>query len=168
LGVSTTGYIRTRCSSSVDNPFQKRPGFKHHFVSPDGVERSKFHKDMMPIIESSLEKINFKKSYNVTQGRAFLQVPLNLSDRHIVDTPHVDSQSPHLVVLYYVVDNEAKTIIYENKFEGYDKRPNIKELKVKKMIVPKQGRVVMFNGNHWHTAEQPENNIRAIINYNVV
>jgi hypothetical protein len=150
------------------NPHQKRPGFKHNFVSPDNVIRSEFHKVIMPIIMSSLEKINLKKSYNITQGRAFLQLPLNIPDRHLVDTPHVDAKTPHIAVLYYVLDNEANTIIYEDKFKSYDTRPDIKDLKVKQIVKPKQGRVVVFNGMHWHTAEQPEHNERCIINYNVV
>lgn len=149
------------------NPYQKRPGFKHNFISADKKIRSDYHSDMMPIILSSLNKINFKHK-EITLGRAFLQLPLNLQDRHIVDTPHVDSDSPHLVVLYYLIDNEASTIIYENKFEGYDKRPEMKDLKIKAKVKPKQGRVVIFNGLLWHTAEQPEYNNRCIINYNII
>ena len=75
---------------------------------------------------------------------------------------------PHLVVLYYVNDSEAQTIIYEDKFDTVENRPKISELKIKQKVTPKQGRVVMFNGLHWHTAEQPEENVRCIINYNVV
>ena len=40
--------------------------------------------------------------------------------------------------------------------------------KIKKAIKPKQGRVVVFNGKYWHTAEQPKKNKRCIINYDIV
>ena len=44
----------------------------------------------------------------------------------------------------------------------------IQELEELKRVTPKSGRVVMFNGRRWHTAAQPVNNVRCIINYNVI
>ena len=152
--------------SVKNNNVQQRPGFHHYYVINKEVT-SKFHNDIIPLITKSLNKINYKHT-EVLQGRSFFQLPLNISDRHIVDTPHVDADVPHLVVLYYVNDNEANTIIYENQFESFDKIPNIKDLKIKQKVKPKQGRVVLFNGKYWHTAEQPEHNNRCIINYNVI
>ena len=46
--------------------------------------------------------------------------------------------------------------------------PENKKLTVKKTVTPKQGRVVIFDGRYWHTAEQPKYNTRLIINYNLV
>ena len=42
------------------------------------------------------------------------------------------------------------------------------DLKIKQKITPKMGRVVVFNGKYWHTAEQPEHSNRCIINYNII
>tara|TARA_Y100000592_G_C5354378_1_gene260435 strand:+ start:121 stop:696 length:576 start_codon:yes stop_codon:yes gene_type:complete len=152
---------------SIDNnDKQQRPGFQHYFAIDKKVT-SKFHNDIIPLITKSLNKINYKHT-EILQGRSFLQLPLNISDRHIVDTPHVDADIDHLVVLYYVNDNEANTIIYENEFKGYDNIPHNNDLKIKQKISPKMGRVVVFNGKYWHTAEQPEHNNRCIINYNVI
>src|SRR5210317_1107006 len=128
--------------SFTNNNVQQRPGFQHYFVLDKKVT-SDFHNDILPLIIKSIKKINFKHT-GVLQGRSFFQLPLNIPDRHIVDTPHVDADIPHLVVLYYVNDNEANTIIYENEFESYDKIPNIKDLKIKQKVKPKQGRVVLF------------------------
>jgi len=152
--------------SFSNNNVQQRPGFHHYFVIDKEV-KSKFHNDIIPLITKSLNKINYKHT-EVLQGRSFFQLPLNIPDRHIVDTPHVDADIPHLVVLYYVNDNEANTIIYENEFESFDKIPHFNNLKIKQKVKPKQGRVVLFNGKYWHTAEQPEHNNRCIINYNVI
>ena len=41
---------------------------------------------------------------------------------------------------------------------------DVKELQ---RITPKQGRVVVFDGMYWHTAEQPTKDVRCIINVNV-
>jgi len=28
--------------------------------------------------------------------------------------------------------------------------------------------VVIFDGLHWHTSNQPEHNVRCVVNYNVI
>ena len=38
---------------------------------------------------------------------------------------------------------------------------------IKKRVTPKKGRVVIFDGILMHTAEQPLNNTRCIVNYNL-
>ena len=38
---------------------------------------------------------------------------------------------------------------------------------MKKKVSPKQGRVVLFDGRHFHTAEQPNHNLRCIVNYDL-
>ena len=149
-----------------NNNIQQRPGFQHYYLTDKEVN-SKFHNDIVPIIVKSLEKASIKHN-DMLQGRSFFQLPLNISDRHIVDTPHVDADVPHLAVLYYVNDSDGDTIIYENEFKGYDNIPHNDDLKIKQKITPKMGRVVVFNGKYWHTAEQPEHNNRCIINYNII
>jgi len=149
-----------------DNHVQQRPGFAHYFYNNKSVN-SNFHKDVFQIITKSLEKANIKYTECI-QGRSFFQLPLNLPDRQNVDSPHIDRDVPHLAVLYYVNDGDGDTIIYENTFNGYDKIPHKNDLKIKQKVSPKMGRVVIFNGKYWHTAEQPEHNVRCIINYNVV
>ena len=37
----------------------------------------------------------------------------------------------------------------------------------KQRVTPKQGRVVLFDGSHYHTAQQCTNKIRCIVNYNL-
>ena len=153
--------------ADVTNPNnkQQRPGFVHYFVK-DKQEVSKYNQNMMTILNNASSKINFKRK-DVLQGRSFLQLPLNLIDKSI-DAPHVDTDQPHLVVLYYVNDSDGETVIYENKFEGYDKVPMFKDLKEKQRVTPKAGRVVLFDGYYWHTSCQPQYNTRCIINYNLI
>jgi hypothetical protein len=153
--------------ADVTNPknTQQRPGFSHYFVK-DKQEVSKYNQNMMKILNNATAKINFKRK-DVLQGRSFLQLPLNLIDRRI-DAPHVDADQPHLVVLYYVNDSDGETVIYENKFQGYENVPMFKDLQEKQRVTPKAGRVVLFDGFYWHTSCQPEHNVRCIVNYNVV
>ena len=144
---------------------QQRPGFNYRFIT-NAENVYEWHTDMCTIIDAACDKINFKRK-DCLQGRSFLQLPLNLKNRSL-DAPHVDADVDHMVVLYYVNDSDGDTVIYENLFEGYDKVPLLKDLKEKKRVTPKAGRVVLFNGKHWHTSYQPEHNVRCVVNYNVV
>ena len=38
---------------------------------------------------------------------------------------------------------------------------------VKQKVTPKQGRVVIFDGGQYHTAQQAINSVRCIVNYNL-
>ena len=103
------------------------------------------------------------KNINVLQGRSFLQFPLNLKDK-IADTPHTDMDKEHLVVLYYVCDSDVDTLIFNQREQSED---GFTIYTIKKRVTPKQGRVVLFDGSLYHTAEQPLNNHRCIVNYNL-
>ena len=87
--------------------------------------------------------------------------PLNLKDRS-VDRPHRDlwDTNNFFVVLYYVCDSDGDTIIY-NETDNSD------VYTLKQKVSPKKGRVVIFDGALMHTAEQPLNNTRCVINYNL-
>jgi hypothetical protein len=130
---------------SYDEGKQQRPALFHDFVLKKYNINSDFFDMVKPIV----------KDKNVIQARAILQLPLNkkLLNKSF-DTPHIDSKEPHLVYLYYVVDSDGQTLFLKNK-------------KVIKKIKPKQGRLVIFNGNIYHTAEQPEKGKRCVINFNV-
>jgi len=72
-----------------------------------------------------------------------------------------------LVFLYYVCDSDGDTIIYNYRSKDENDIPYFEDIKELKRVTPKQGRVVVFDGLHWHTAEQPKNNVRCIININI-
>jgi hypothetical protein len=157
--------------SDVTNPkenTQQRPGFAHWFVA-DEIIKSDLHDEVKPIIENSLKKLQVSGEKRYLQGRSFLQLPLNISDREKLDVPHIDlANFKHLVILYYVTDADGETVIYDNQFKDGEPIPNFSELKEKQRVMPKQGRVICFDGYYWHTSQQPSKGTRCIINYNVV
>ena len=67
----------------------------------------------------------------------------------------------HYVVLYYVLDSDGDTIIYNEQEES-------ETYTIKERVTPKQGRVVIFDGRFYHTAEQPRHNTRCILNYDLL
>lgn len=110
----------------------------------------------------------------ITQGKAILQFPLNQNLIVGVDNLHVDVDPfyPHTVLLYYVVDSDGDTLIY-NKTAQLDEKASTQNLnpdnyQLINRITPKQGRAVIFNGAQYHTAEQPTKGIRCIVNLNLI
>ena len=137
---------------------QKRPAFTHGYVKLSGIVISEFHDIFLNLIKVCCHRLQITK-VDVIQGRSFLQLPLT-TKKGKVDTPHIDTDDKHFVMLYYVCDSDGDTIIYNEKVES-------KEYTVKKSVTPKQGRVVLFDGGLYHTAEQPTKDTRCVVNYNL-
>ena len=76
--------------------------------------------------------------------------------KELYNAPHRDHNFPHYTMLYYIIDSDGPTRIFDNKTE-----------KVIKEIEPKQGRVVFFPGDTLHASASPrEYSRRMVINYN--
>jgi len=147
--------------SIKNNKHQTRPGFKHIFRNYKLIES---------ILVNTRKKLKVDYDYfnEILEVRSFLQLPLEEKFRGKgVDTPHLDRYDPHLVILYYVNDSDGQTVIYNYKSKDKDDIPYFEDVNELKRITPKQGRIVVFDGRYWHTAEQPTKNIRCIININI-
>ena len=137
---------------------QKRPAFFHGYVDYPSELSSSFHDLFTELIQNSCGKLRLE-NVRVIKGRSFCQLPLS-SEKTTVDTPHIDGHEDHFVMLYYVCDSDGDTIIYNEKVKS-------ENYTIQQRITPKQGRVVLFDGAFYHTAEQPLNNIRCVVNYNL-
>ena len=145
--------------SHKDNIHQKRPGFKLVF------HQLSYSIDLL--LKQTAKKVK-KTDETLLEARSFLQLPLN--KEYIgagVDTPHLDRTTPHTVFLYYVTDSDGDTIVYNYKSKSENDIPYFEDIRESKRIKPKQGRVVVFDGLYWHTAEQPTKDVRCIINFNI-
>ena len=151
------------------NTTENRPAFLHMFTQP-GQQNSAYYSMIMPIVTNSIERTG----YNATQVlacRSFLQLPLSLNNTK-PDNAHVDIEREHLVVLYYVMDSDGDTILYDKEWtEGESTLADddmMDSMTIVETVTPVQGRVVVFDGRIFHTAEQPRKNNRCIINFDVV
>ena len=157
-------YFTQDVTSHKDKNSQKRSAFFHSYVVNNdnetmGTVDSVFHHLFVSLLNNACSKIG-KQDVTIIQGRSFLQLPINFKGKR-EDSPHIDLINiDHFVILYYVCDSDGDTIIYNEqvKSDGYT---------VQKRITPKQGRVVLFDGSYYHTAEQPLNNIRCVVNYDL-
>jgi len=151
-------------TAGLDDENQGRPGLSHVYVeyNDDGSSDlvSNFHDLFIPMLELACGTLEIPTA-KILQGRSFMQFPLNLKSDE-VDTPHIDLDEGHrhIVVLYYVKDSDGDTVIYNERTES-------DSYTVKQKVTPKQGRVVIFDGGQYHTAEQAVNSVRCIVNYNL-
>ena len=151
-------------TAAFEDDNQGRPGLSHVYVEYNDDKTSDivsdFHDLFIPLLELACETLEVP-SARIIQGRSFMQFPLNLqSDED--DTPHIDLDEGerHIVVLYYVVTSDGDTVIY-------NQRTASDIYTVKQKVTPKQGRVVIFDGGLYHTAQQSLKKIRCIVNYNL-
>jgi len=151
-------------TAAFEDDNQGRPGLSHVYVEYNDDKTSDivsdFHDLFIPMLELACETLEVP-SARIVQGRSFMQFPLNLqSDED--DTPHIDLEEGerHIVVLYYVKDSDGDTVIYNERTES-------DTYTVKEKVTPKQGRVVIFDGSQYHTAQQAINSVRCIVNYNL-
>ena len=158
-------YYTEDVTTAGDFDSQYRPALNHYYVNFDDDDISEvesvYHHLFVPMLSKACKYLKIPET-EVIQGRSFLQFPLKNIDTSVVDTPHIDLDEgdEHIVVLYYVVDSDGDTIIYNERTES----PSYTE---KQRVSPKQGRVVIFEGGQYHTAEQPTKGTRCIVNYNI-
>ena len=155
-------YFTEDVTSHKDRNSQKRSAFFHGYVVSDdntmGTIDSIFHYLFVSLIDKVCKKIG-KQYVTVIKGRSFLQLPINFKGER-KDSPHVDIEDDHFVMLYYVCDSDGDTIIFNEKEKS-------EKYTVQKRVTPKQGRVVLFDGSFYHTAQQPIDNIRCVVNYDL-
>jgi len=142
------------------------PGLSIQSIS-DGKEHG-----MLALVFKSLsynlaEKLNISID-QVINARTFLQLPGgNLSEK-IAREYHVDYPRPHKVLLYYVNDSDGDTVILKQRYPfSHNKISGLTQGEILQQISPKKGRVVMFDGSHFHSSTVPSNRLRCVINIDV-
>ena len=153
--------------TNVVNKQQQRPCLTHMYMK-NGHINSVWYDYVKKISDNVNKKL--KKKLRPVQVRSFLQLSLNKKflGKEKIDTPHIDLDIPHTVYLYYVNDCDGDTVLYNYKSKDKKDIPIFEDIKELKRITPKQGRVVVFDGRYWHTAEQPTKGTRTIVNFDMV
>jgi len=112
---------------------------------------------LVPLLFVALDKANLKLNdlIRVRLGM-FPQTPLEVPYHN----PHVDFYEPHLVGLYYVNDSDGDTVVFNETFEKVSLEQSVKHANEHKFtelarISPKKGRMVFFDGRHYHASMHP-------------
>lgn len=144
--VTYGSYDETRVKNS--------PGFSHVFFNPqNGHSNFYFSVNTLPFIG----KVQLPPS-QITLARAFLQLATNIPQEVTHNNKHIDTEEPHIVLLYYVCDSDGDTFLM-SKEESSDV--------VTKRVAPKKNRALIFDGSTYHASSKPEHANRCVINFNL-
>lgn len=102
-------------------------------------------------------KLANKYNLNITK---VLDIRSNIffSSLNLLETgPHIKSTDKHYLLIYYVDDYDNQTVIYNEKF-NFGNKYKLSNLTIDKIINPKRGSVVLFNGLRYHSILLPKNN----------
>jgi hypothetical protein len=119
---------------------------------------------VLTIFDMCKEKYGFNDNISRIKSNFCTRVHVDNPDAHQI--PHTDSIKDHWVMLYYAVDSDGDTFIFNEKLHEDEPIWNVKNLSIKQRISPKQGRVVIFDGSHLHAGMHPRNHYnRVVINF---
>jgi hypothetical protein len=82
--------------------------------------------------------------------------------------PHVDAKHNHWTAIYYVNDCDGDLLVYnETHFEIADDQILNTQFTLKHRVRPAQGKLVAFNGKHYHSSSYPtQKSLRLAITFN--
>ena len=171
------------CSNISDQtakPSKTSFGFTHKLVDErDSQPVSDFYQFLLPMFLQALEKTN---AGSVIRARGDMTV---FSGKQITYEPHIDMLTKNISAIFYVNDADGDTIIYREKYQSEEdslsdpsyhslgQRPNMKPeipktLTEEERVTPKANRLLLFNGEHWHTGQSPiKHSRRVLINFNL-
>lgn len=137
-------------------------GMYHTFLM-DGQICSPFFKDIEWILE------NFKKIDLPLANKPINRIRAGMFFKHPNDQahqPHVDLRTDHITAVYYVNDCDGDFYLYEESNITHPfKKPT--EFTVKTVASPSQGKLIVFDGNHYHASSYPNKSaVRLAITFN--
>ena len=130
--------------------------FIHNFAVEEGIS-SQFHPFFLKLIQNSCKKINLKK-VEIHQGSSILELPS--FEKDFIYDPYASVKNS-VSMIYFVTDSDGDVIIYNEKEKS-------KSYTIKKKISPKQGRVILFDGELYHVDEEPNESLRCTVNYDFI
>jgi hypothetical protein len=163
LGSDFPWYLNqfTACQRDYESGVDHKQ-FTHGFYW-DGVVFSDWFDDIVLTLMQAIPKQNVQ----LLRAKSNLVVPQPKGRELEFGAPHVDDLghevSEFAVCLYYVNDSDGDTVIYNEKSGGSFP----KSFSIKQTISPKKGRMVLFDGKHYHSGGVPEvASERCVVNIN--
>ena len=132
-----------------------------HILYHDAKPTSEFFELFIPVLNAIALYIDRP----FTLVRAALRLHTSISDKSIVERPHIDYVNDDIKALvYYVHDSDGPTVVYDKKHTE-DKDVLLNTQIINKAI---QGDAIIFDANQYHSSSHPgvtDSRITLNINY---
>lgn len=124
-----------------------------------------FSVDDLNLYTKPLHSLDIK---TLLTSRIQLQLPV-ITDK-LYGTPHVDGvrSFPYTAAVYYVNDSDGDTVFFNETVDDIHPENIDKPFTISRVVSPKKGRLILFDGKIYHSSGKPKNNVRCIINYNFI
>ena len=134
-----------------------------HLIYCKPINRRSGYFDMFyPMVTIACEAVDIKDP-PIQRIRAGLITRIGDSALGRHHMPHADAKMTHTTMLYYPVDADGDTYMFD-RFIGQEDQGSDEFI----TITPKKGRAVFFNGQRYHASSNPINSdFRAVINVNI-
>jgi hypothetical protein len=132
--------------------------------SRGGLTNTRLSQDLFPLLCQIKDLANCE---NILRSRLDMTTYLLQNKRHLI---HVDLPHPHITAIYYFIDSDGDTIIYNQKSDYKNTivtGEDIKKLTIKEKVSPRKNRLVIFDGDYFHTGNSPtQHSNRILLNSN--
>lgn len=143
-------------------------GFYRPIFGEDGVHISGLYEMSVMLTTKLLDQNNLKLK-QLRRIRLGMFTKYAESIRH---DAHVDYEDPHYTALFYLTTNNGYTSFYDKiktSKEPYliDCEPSKEILGKEYRVMPKENKIVLFDGLRYHASStQTDNNLRIVMNIN--
>ena len=94
--------------------------------------------------------------------RAIVNATHYIPDQNHTD-PHIDFTQNHLVMIIYLNDSTGNTIIFDKTYDGENVVFPGKEFPILKEVTPSLGKILCFDGKHYHANRMPDPGERRLV-----
>jgi hypothetical protein len=122
------------------------------------------------VINKTCNHIDFNLEEVIRCLGAIILNPQVIRKQNKICNIHINQEQPHLVLLYYVNDADGETILFDktiNDIKNQDLSMRYidekYEFNIANKIMPKKGRILLFDGKTYHSASCPTAGFRCII-----
>jgi hypothetical protein len=133
-----------------------------------GFEDNNIFKEMLKKQFVAFAKEKFETDINEILRFVLVYVPPNPNyNKNSFLYPHVDTPVKHKNILYYLNDNDADTIFFDQYFTDISSI-EYRKLNVSHRVTPKENRAIMFDGHIFHAGNVSQSQKRLTLNLSFV
>jgi len=143
-----------------------------HLALPDN-KVFPFYQTIEPIFLRMLQNANesITKLFRIRLGLH------TVTEKNLIDAPHVDFNFEHKVGLFYLTSTDGTTKLYNESFDyksglnpvNYFKTILNENVTIMNECMPVENRLLLFNGSHYHSSTSPTVGTRRVtINFNYI